>query len=274
MFPISAFALAALSLLSAASPAFGKGFYLDTEAAKYQQKEKTLLLAQARGGSSASPTGREVTGWIEAYTESGAYRKLAVDYNQLLYKYLGVPDPSAEDTTRYGNWRKANKELLKGIKNYTSGDPSGGGFSEDLNWATVNKKLLKGERLNREENAFYEEIRRAVDSLPKARGLVFRGLTYTQADIDRVRVGDKIFRGGFTSTSLSYEVAKQFAFNGKNPMAVIILETLGGWPVSPLTFGDLEEFEVLLAPGNEVEVTYKVIDTQANTAYIFARQLK
>lgn len=261
--------------LASSSLALGKNdFYLDTEAPAYQQKEKALLVEVARGTASAKPSGPEVTKWIAAYGESKAYQRLAHDYKQKILDVLNVPDLTAEDLGPYKKWQKQNKELLKGIDNYTSGDPSGGGFSEELNWAAVNRKLLKGELLNAEEKQFYQEILGAMETLPKAKGLVFRGIKGTKNDFNRIRPGEKIHRSGFTSTSVSYDVAKSFGYHPKHPVTVIIFETTGGWPVSPLTFGDLEEFEVLLAPGNEVEVTYTVMDPAANTAYIFARQTK
>lgn len=268
-----ALSLLTICSLATASPALGKSdIYLDTEAPAYRQKEKSLLVEVARG--KAKPSGPEVTQWISTYNESKAYQQLAHDYKQKVFDILGVPDLTAEDLGPYQKWREKNKALLKGVNNYTSGDPSGGGFSEDLNWATVNRKLLKGERLNREEEQFYQEILHAMEMLPKAKGLVFRGIKGTKADFERIRPGEKIYRSGFTSTSVSYEVANGFGYNGKHPVTVIIFETTGGWPVSPLTFGDLEEFEVLLPPGNELEVVYTVMDQAANTAYIFARQTK
>ncbi len=247
--------------------------YLDTEKPEFKDENKTKLLSTTAG--KLTPTGEEVSAWVEGYTKGKVYKKIAQLYTKDLFKVLGVPKLNYTNSRDSERWRKKNKKLIDGVDKYTGGDDSGGGFSDKLNWSIINKKLNKEEALSIDEEKFYQDILFSIYTLPKINGLVFRGTKGTQESFNKLKIGDPLTRFGFTSTSLSFEVALGFAYYGQeNPQVVIVLDSLAGAPMSALTFGDLPEFEALLLPKVDIKVTYKIQDFEKNIAYIFATQGK
>lgn len=177
--------------------------------------------------------------------------------NKLLMKTI---DPQGEHrfTADFSNAK--GLEWLAPILRYTYEDDSGEMFYDQAN------RELRSGKPSKEIEEWTKQMRSALSRLPRFEGHTFRGVRWSQKQIDQMlQVGGEMKEAGFLSTSLSPQTAFKFArlnadrdtgrFLPDGRQAVIMI-ALGktGRPVSKFAYLHMDEREILFANGSRWKV--------------------
>ena len=181
-------------------------------------------------------------------------------YNSRFYLTLGISDPIG--------WLRDNPDIYRGLNGYI--DPQ----DETLTYAIINRKLRNQTSLDSREVDYVKAILISMNSIPSYSGIVFRGVSASQALMNSYIVGQPAVDFAFCSTSIDPEISQGFAKSDIDRTALLyVIKIKQGSPISAAHPGNNAEKEILLKPGQTFGVINKLMSPDGKQALIFMEQL-
>lgn len=217
------------------------------------------------------------------FFQSAIANPSSVSFASLMEKYTSLSNQSSELANLYRNYstrvlnidpenleawleNKHNERLRRGVMYYID-DP---GNMDVPYWVVINSKLRSGEALTSDERQVKDAIVWSLERMPQISGVVFRGIKMRPDRYEALKqlVGQEYTESGFTSTSISPDIARRFGkvFESdidKNRVETLwIMKIKRGGAVSYFhyDFNMFEELEALILPGSKYRVTGHFID--------------
>lgn len=192
------------------------------------------------------------------------------DYGGLMYTY--VPQlVSVLKIQDIFEWSDRNPEASGVIHNYI--DPQEPDESGEPIWQTTNRNLRNSAPLSKAQNEFVVDMTAALNTLPHARAIVYRGVSLKVADFQKYKNAKEVVEKSFVSTSLDPQIAMGFSSSGKGDVAtVFVIDSHSGRPISFVVPTNMHEMEILFKPGTGFDVVKVVQSADLKAAAIFLKE--
>lgn len=200
---------------------------------------------------------------LTVLTKDIPYRTLMFTYTEQLTKVLQLSD--------IYDWSEKNPDASRALHNYI--DPQEPDENGEPIWQTTNRNLRNSNRLSPAQNAFATRMNAALDSLPPAKAIVYRGVYLKTADFEKYKNAKERTELSFVSTSLDPNIALGFSTSGKGDVAtVFVIDSYSGRPISFVVPTNMHEMEILFKTDTSFDVVRVVQSKDLKTGFIFLRE--
>lgn len=191
-------------------------------------------------------------------------------YRSLTATYLGQTMQALNYTDVF-EWMDKNPQASGVLHNYI--DPQETDVGGQPIWQTTNRNLRNSEPLTEAQQEFVTGMVSALDSLPPARAIVYRGVYLKTADFQRYKNSKEVIEKSFVSTSLDPQIGMGFSSSGQGDVAtVFVIDSYSGRAISFVVPTNMHELEILMKPGRTFEVIKVVQSADLKSANIFLKE--
>ena len=205
----------------------------------------------------------DITQKLKAVSLDPNYRMLTGTYMDQTMQALDLKDEF--------DWMDKYPQASRVLHNYI--DPQETDVGGEPIWQTTNRNLRNSEPLTPNQQEFATGMVAALDSLPAARAIVYRGVYLKNDAFQRYKNSKEVTEKSFVSTSLDPQIGMGFSSSGKGDVAtVFVIDSYSGRAISFVVPTNMHELEILIKPGKTFEVVKVIQSPDLKTANIFLKE--